>query len=157
MFSITEQEGVTGDNQMAHSDYSELRRERSQNLENCDVCIWVIESWKGKASSERVASNRIGIPLSIYLNCNHHRQRIKCSKSGKVTISKKLWDDVLLAYTNGWKTSLSQTRIRSRLWAPCTCNRSQRSHIQVIETISQQMQSALILSLQKLKTSLFPC
>ena len=33
VFSITEQEGVMGDNQMEHSDYSELRRERGQNLE----------------------------------------------------------------------------------------------------------------------------
>ena len=33
VFSITEQEGVMGDDQMEHSDYSELRRERGQNLE----------------------------------------------------------------------------------------------------------------------------
>lgn len=70
---------------MEHSDYSELRRERSQNLETLQ-CLHLSDRILERES----ASNRIGIPLSMYLNCNRHRQRIKCSKSGKVIISKKL-------------------------------------------------------------------
>lgn len=63
---------------MEHSDYFELRREKDQNLETLQ-CLHLSDRILEREClfREIVASNRIGVPLSIYLNCNRHRQKDK--------------------------------------------------------------------------------